>query len=42
MICIPKLALEIQDLLLPAAVLPPRLDDTCYDIRLDIFMVGQK
>jgi hypothetical protein len=27
MICIPKLALEIQDLLLPATVLSPRLDD---------------
>jgi hypothetical protein len=27
MICIPKLALEIQDLLLPATVLLPRLDD---------------
>ncbi len=28
MICIPKLVLEIQDLLLPATVLLPRLDDT--------------
>jgi hypothetical protein len=27
MICVPKLALEIQDLLLPATVLSPRLDD---------------
>ncbi len=27
MICIPKLALEIQDLSLPATVLLPRLDD---------------
>jgi hypothetical protein len=27
MICIPKLALEIQDLLLPATVLSPRLDN---------------
>ena len=27
MICIPKLALEIQDLLLPVTVLLPRLDD---------------
>ncbi len=27
MICIPKLALELQDLSLPATVLPPRLDD---------------
>ncbi len=27
MICIPKLALEIQDLSLPATVLSPRLDD---------------
>jgi hypothetical protein len=28
MICIPKLALEIQDLSLPATVLLPRLDNT--------------
>ena len=28
MICIPKLALEIQDLSLPATVLSPRLDNT--------------
>ena len=28
MICIPKLALEIQDLLLPATALLPRLDNT--------------
>ncbi len=30
MICIPKLALEIQDLSLPATVLLPRLDNTNY------------
>jgi hypothetical protein len=29
-ICIPKLALEIQDLLLPATVLSPRLDDNYF------------
>jgi hypothetical protein len=35
MICIPKLALEIQDLLLPATVLSPRLDDILFlDITL--------
>ncbi len=36
MICIPKQALEIQDLLLPATVLLPRLDDknvvTVFDL----------
>ncbi len=31
MICIPKLALEIQDLLLPATVLLPRLGDKGLD-----------
>jgi hypothetical protein len=33
MICIPKLALEIQDLLLPATVLLPRLDNIVHDIQ---------
>ncbi len=34
MICIPKLALEIQDLLLPAIVLSPRLDNTIVKLKI--------
>jgi hypothetical protein len=33
MICIPKLALEIQDLSLPATVLSTRLDDSYSNIK---------
>ncbi len=38
MICIPKLALEIQDLSLPATVLLPRLDDKLFSIFVACFL----
>jgi hypothetical protein len=40
MICIPKLALEIQDLSLPATVLLPRLDNTCMKLILGCRLEG--
>jgi hypothetical protein len=36
MICIPKLVLEIQDLLLPATVLLPRLDNTAPEVLFNL------
>jgi hypothetical protein len=46
MICIPKLALEIQDLSLPATVLSPRLDDTvprvCRKWGVQFSLVGAR
>ncbi len=38
--CIPKLALEISDLLLPATVLLPRLDDSTQNSFVIVTLLG--